>query len=75
MQQNRALYDDRGVPFGLTLPDIVQSVPALSFSAGVSHRVSNLIRLNAEPTLYLLLSNPTRVGFGLTLGITFLFFT
>jgi hypothetical protein len=74
-QTSRALKEiGTGNDFGFDLADIVKTVPAMSVSVGLSGRVSHQIRLQVEPTLYMFLLKPVLVGFGLTAGITFLFY-
>lgn len=74
-QTQRQLLDDAGRDYGLNLPDVIKPVPAISASIGLSGRVTNQIRLQFEPTMYLFPVKPVLIGFGFTIGITFLFFT
>ena len=55
-------------------PTGVIPVPMLALSGTISGRVSEQIRIGTEPTLFLLPTNPVRVGFGLSLSVAFFFF-
>ncbi len=74
-QTQRKLLDEFEKDYGLALTDIIKPLPTIAISVGLSGRVTNQIRLQVEPVLYLFPVKPVLVGFGVTLGITFLFFT
>lgn len=55
-------------------PSGIQPVPIIALSSPVSGRVTEQIRLGVEPTMYIVPTNPVRVGFGVSLNLAFFFF-
>lgn len=74
IQDKRELRNSAGVAFEIPLPTIVKPTALVALSGGLYGRVSGNVRLNAEGTVFLVPTNRVLVGFGVTLGITFLFF-
>ena len=72
--QRQLLEEGTGRDFGLGLGDMVRPMPMITASIGISGRVTNQIRLNAEPAAFIFPLKPVVVGVGATIGITFLFY-
>ena len=73
IQDQQQLIGPTG-PYTAHFTTIVQTEPLIGFSGGMFGRVTDHVRLNAEGTAFLMPVGRTLVGFGFTLGITFLFF-
>jgi hypothetical protein len=71
-QTQRVLID--AVTGNSALPDTLKILPTVVASVGVAVRVTNQIRLQAEPLLYIVPVAPVLVGYGASIGITFLFY-
>lgn len=74
IQDKRELRNSESVTYEISLPANVRPAPLVALASGVQMRVSEHVRLNAEGTAYLLPVKQLLVGFGVNLGITFLFF-
>ncbi len=74
IQDKRELRNTAGVTYEIDLPTLVRPAPMVSLSAGLMGRVTDHVRLHAEGSAYLMPLGRVLVGFGVTLGLTFLFF-
>ena len=75
IQDKRQLVDDRGTPYEIPLPTLVKVSPLIALSSGMFIRAAEHVRFNVDGSLYLLPGRRLGVGFGITLGITFIFLT
>ncbi|MCC6811256.1 MAG: hypothetical protein IT381_27750 [Deltaproteobacteria bacterium] len=74
IQTDRDLRNDAGISYNRNLTPLIRPTPILGVSAFIAGRIWHQIRLGAEPTLYVVFSNPVSIGFGINLSLSFLFF-
>jgi len=74
IQTNGQLLDANNQAYDFTFPTSVNVKPVISIGNGFFVRVADQIRFNTEFSVELLPIQPVLVGFGVSLGITFLFF-
>lgn len=68
------LRNAAGAKLRASPPTGVVPVPIIALSGPISGRVSEQVRLGVEPTLFLVPTNPVRVGFGVSLSLAIFFF-
>ncbi|MCC6805798.1 MAG: hypothetical protein IT381_00110 [Deltaproteobacteria bacterium] len=74
IQTERKLLAD-GQDLRIPLNDIVKVAPIIPVTTGLFVRVASQVRFDLDGTLFVFPQNPVLVGFGITLALTFLFYT
>ena len=64
-----------GTDLRIPLGDIFKVSPIIPFTTGLFIRVSSQVRFDLDGTVFMFPQRPVLVGFGITLGLTFLFYT